>query len=201
MPLYEQTKATTIICQGEPFQRYISEERIQRRLQMIGTVIDEEYRDCKPILIGVLNGAFMVLADLMRALSIDCEIDFLKLSSYGARKVSSGDVRQLKRIDANLSGRNVIIVEDIVDTGLSMQYLLDRIGEHDPQSVRTFTLLHKAAAVEHEVSLDYVGFEIPDRFVIGYGMDYGQIGRNLADIYIRVSSENGHVPDAVEPSL
>jgi hypoxanthine phosphoribosyltransferase len=135
-------------------------------------------------LIGVLNGAFMFIADLMRAIDIDCEVDFMKLSSYGAAKVSSGEVTELKKIDANLTDRHVIVVEDIVDTGLSMEFILKRMALHDPASVRVATLLHKPDSTEVDLDLDYVGFEIPNLFVIGYGLDYGQIARNLPDIYI-----------------
>jgi len=153
----------------------------------LGAEISRDYADATPILIGVLNGAFMFVADLMRAMSIDCEIDFLKLSSYGAAKVSSGDVRELKRIDADIQGRHVIIVEDIVDTGVSMRFILDTIAEYDPASVAVATFLHKPEASTVDVKLDYVGFEIPNKFVVGYGLDYGQIGRNLRAVYIEGS--------------
>jgi hypoxanthine phosphoribosyltransferase len=120
----------------------------------------------------------------LRSIEIECEVDFWKLSSYGAKKVSSGQVRELKRLDADLHGRHVIIVEDIVDTGLSMAYIVERIREYDPASMRIATLLHKEEATEVDVELDYVGFRIPNRFVIGYGLDYGQLARNLPEIYI-----------------
>lgn len=200
MLMNETSAPRTVTCQDEPFELFITRTRINRRLHVIGQAIDREYRDQRPILIGVLNGAFMVLADLMRAITIPCEVDFMKLSSYGAEKVSSGNVTQLKRIDADISGRHVIVVEDIVDTGLSMQYLTDRIEEADPASVRVFSLLVKPTAVEYEVSLDYVGFTIPDRFVIGYGLDYGQIGRSLPHLYVR-GRDDGAVPEAQEPEL
>jgi hypoxanthine phosphoribosyltransferase len=126
----------------------------------------------------------MFTADLMREIIIDCEVDFMKLSSYGDEKVSSGQVHELKSIDATLKGRDVIIVEDIVDTGLSMQFIVGRLQEMEPNSLRVATLLHKPEATRPDLTLDYVGFEIPDLFVIGYGLDYGQIARNLPDIYI-----------------
>ena len=150
----------------------------------LGAAIRRDYEGKVPILIGVLNGSFMFIADLMRAVKIECEIDFWKLSSYGAAKVSSGQVHELKKIDADLKGRHIIIVEDIVDTGLSMQYILDRMQAHQPASVRVATLLHKHEATQVDVPLDYVGFRIPNLFVIGYGLDYGQVGRNLSEIYI-----------------
>ena len=174
----------TVNIRGEHFRLYLDEETIAARVAEIGAAIHRDYQGKVPILIGVLNGSFMFLADLMRALDIPCEVDFWKLSSYGAEKVTSGQVHELKKIDADLEGRHVIIVEDIVDTGLSMQYILDHMQGHNPASLRTATLLHKYEATRIEVQLDYVGFRIPNLFVIGYGMDYGQQGRNLPEIYI-----------------
>lgn len=184
-----QSSATTdqiVYCRGERFRVYLDRDTIQARVAELGAQISRDYEGKAPILIGVLNGAFMFIADLMRALSIDCEVDFWKLSSYGAQKVSTGQVHELKKVDANLHGRHVIIVEDIVDTGLSMRYIVERIqNEYEPASLRVVTLLHKYEATEGEVQLDYVGFRIPNAFVIGYGLDYGQLARNLADIYIQ----------------
>jgi hypoxanthine phosphoribosyltransferase len=178
--------AETVTCRGERFRLYLDADTIAQRVNAIGRAISEEYEGQRPILIGVLNGAYMFLADLMRAVTIDCEVDFLKLSSYGAEKVSSGTVTELKKIDANLEGRHVIVVEDIVDTGLSMQFIVDLLGELNPASVKTVTLLHKKAATNPELNLDldWVGFEIDNLFVIGYGLDYGQLARNLPAIYI-----------------
>ena len=178
------TASDTVTCRGERFRLYLSQREIQERVEALGRQIAEDYQGEKPILIGVLNGAFMFLADLMRAIPIDCEVDFWKLSSYGDRKVSSGEVEELKKVDADLQGRHVILVEDIVDTGLSMQYMLDVLAEVAPASVRVATLLHKHEATEHDVRLDYVGFRIPNLFVIGYGLDYGQLARNLPAIYL-----------------
>ncbi len=179
------TNGRTIRCRGERFRVYLDRDTIQRRVDELGAQISREYEGQCPILIGVLNGAFMFTADLMRAIDIDCEVDFLKLSSYGAEKVSSGRVHQLKKIDADLDDRHVIVVEDIIDTGLSMEFILDRIQkEYRPASVRVATLLHKHEATQVELPMDYVGFRIDNLFVIGYGLDYGQIARNLADIYI-----------------
>lgn len=174
----------TVHCRGEQFRIYLDEAAIQERVGALGRQISADYQGKTPILIGVLNGAFMFLADLMRAIDIDCEVDFLKLSSYGAEKITSGVVHELKKIDASIKGRDVIVVEDIVDTGLSMQFILDNMREYEPASVRTAVLLHKYEATRVEVQLDYVGFRIKNLFVIGYGLDYGQLARNLKDIYI-----------------
>lgn len=174
-----------VYCRGERFRVYLDRDAIQERVAELGAQISRDYDGKVPILIGVLNGAYIFIADLMRAIDIDCEVDFWKLSSYGARKVSSGQVHELKKVDADLHGRHVIIVEDIVDTGLSMKYIIERIrAEYQPASLRVATLLHKYEATEVDVLLDYVGFRIPNLFVIGYGLDYGQLARNLGDIYI-----------------
>jgi hypoxanthine phosphoribosyltransferase len=175
---------TRVTVQGERFRRYLSAERIQDRIAEMGDTITRDYAHTTPILVSVLNGAFMYTADLMRAIDTDCEIDFIKLSSYGDAKVSSGEVHELKSVDADLAERDVLIVEDIVDTGLSMEFIKRRLQEHNPASLRVATLLHKPTATEPDLTLDYVGFRIPDLFVIGYGLDYGQLARNLADIYI-----------------
>ena len=178
------TTDKSILCRGERFKIYLDEATIQARIQEIGDTINATYEGKTPIFIGVLNGSFMFLSDLMRAVTIDCEVDFWKLSSYGAEKVSSGKVTELKKVDAQLEGRHVIIVEDIVDTGLSMQYILNHMQAYNPASVRVATLLHKPEATTVDVQLDYVGFSIPKLFVLGYGLDYGQLGRNLREIYI-----------------
>ncbi len=178
--------AQTVTCRGERFRLYLDPDTIAARVSEIGRAIDAEYEDERPILIGVLNGAFLFLADLMRAVTINCEVDFLKLSSYGAEKVSSGTVTELKKIDAEIEGRHVVVVEDIVDTGLSMQFITEKLRELNPASVRTAALLHKKAATNPDLDLrlDWVGFEIENLFVIGYGLDYGQLGRNLPAIYV-----------------
>ena len=174
-----------VTCRGERFKLYLSEDRIQERIREIGEQIATDYADVGvPILIGVLNGAFIFTADLMRAIPADSEVDFYKLSSYGERKVSSGQVTELKDVDAKLEGRHVIVVEDIVDTGLSMKYVLDQIAARNPASLRSATLLRKPDAAKVEVDVDYVGFDIDNLFVIGYGLDYGQLARNLRAIYI-----------------
>jgi hypoxanthine phosphoribosyltransferase len=174
----------TIECNGETFKLFISKEQIEQRITEIGKQLDEDYAGKKPIFIGVLNGSFIFLADLMRHVSIPCEVDFFKLSSYGDEKVSSGKVTKLKDLDAQIEGRHVIIVEDIVDTGLSMSYILKQIKAFSPASVKVVTLLHKPGAGKYDVKLDYIAFEIPTLFVLGFGLDYAQEGRNLAQIYV-----------------
>lgn len=174
----------TVDCQGEKFKLLISKEQIDLRLKELGEQIDKEYEGKRPILIGILNGSFIFLADLMRYISIPCEMDFFKLSSYGDEKVSSGNVKMLKELDAQIEGRHVILVEDVVDTGLSMSYILHQVKNLNPASVKIATLLYKPNALKYDVKLDYIGFEIPTLFVLGYGLDYAQEGRNLAQIYV-----------------
>jgi hypoxanthine phosphoribosyltransferase len=167
------------------FKPYIDQEKIEQRVSEIGHKLSRRFNDDTPILIGILNGAFMFLSDLIRTLDIPCEIDFWKLSSYGDEKVSSGQIDELKSLDADIENRQVILVEDIVDSGLSMNYMLEQLDAYNPSGVTTVTLLHKKQATRYDVQLDYVGFEIPDHFVVGYGLDYAQQGRNLPHIYIR----------------
>ncbi len=178
-----------VFCNGERFVPYIDQTTLHARVTAIGEAISQDYAGKNPILIGVLNGAFMFLSDLMRAVSIDCEVDFMKLSSYGADKISSGVVTDLKKIDADITGRHVIIVEDIVDTGLSMDYILKMMRDYEPASLSVAVLLHKHEATKVDLPLDYVGFRIDNLFVLGYGLDYGQLGRNLPQIYILDSED------------
>lgn len=182
MPLY---KPDSVECNGETFKVYLTEEEIQNRVAELGAQISRDYKDKKPIFVGVLNGAFVFLSDLMRHISIPSEVDFLKLSSYGDEKVSSGQVTNLKDLDADIEGRHILLIEDIVDTGLSMKYMVEKLQQKKPASIGTVTLLHKPESTNHNVQLDYVGFKIPPLFVLGYGLDYAQEGRNLAQIYIQ----------------
>lgn len=168
---------------GDRFVPMISERRLKVRVRQLARKINRDYMGKVPVFIGVLNGSFIFFSDLIREITIDCEIDFLKLSSYGDAKISSGNVRLLKELNCQVGGRDIIIVEDIVDSGLSMKYIRDLILRQNPASLRSVTLLYKKNAVRSEVPLEYVGFEIPDDFVIGYGLDYAQRERNLRSIY------------------
>ena len=168
---------------GEYFAVMISERRIKARIRELARTINKDYKGTVPVFIGVLNGSFIFFADLIREITLDCEVDFLKLSSYGDAKISSGDVTLLKDLNCEVENRHIIIVEDVVDSGLSMQYIKNIISRQNPKSFRIVTLLYKKEAVKLPVSLDYVGFEIPRDFVIGYGLDYAQRERNLKSIY------------------
>lgn len=169
---------------GERFVTYIDKATLDKRIAEMGQDINRDFADKRPILIGILNGSFIFLADLMRHISIPCEVDFIKLSSYGDEKVSSGKVTERKELDANIEGRHIILVEDIVDTGLSLSYMVKKMKEKHPLSISIVSLLHKYEATKYDVEIDYVGFPIKNEFVLGYGLDYAQEGRNLAQIYI-----------------
>lgn len=146
--------------------------------------ISEEYRGQEVFLIGVLKGAVVFLADLMRFLTVPVEIDFMAVSSYGKSTVTSGVVRILKDLETSIENRNVIIVEDIVDTGLTLSYLMDNLGTRKPASLKICTLLDKVECRQVEVTPDYRGFIIPDKFVVGYGLDCAEKYRNIADVCV-----------------
>lgn len=172
-----------IFVNGDAFVVMLSERRIKTRVKQLAQQISKEYKATVPVFIGVLNGSFVFFADLIREVTIDCEVDFLKLSSYGDAKISSGDVRLLKDLNCQVKGRDIIIVEDVIDSGLSMEYIRNLIMKQNPKSFRVVTLLYKKDAVKWPVKIDYIGFTIPKDFVIGYGLDYAQRLRHLKAIY------------------
>ena len=153
--------------------------QIQKRTAELAKVLDEEYANDVPLLVGVLNGAVTFMTDLMRAMTIPLEIDFMAVSSYGAATKSSGVVRILKDLDREIEGRRIVVVEDIVDSGLTLQYLLDVLETRSPHDIRVVALLKKEKSDALEVPVDQIGFTIPDEFVIGYGLDYAGKYRNL----------------------
>lgn len=173
-----------IIVGTEKFVPLLSEEVIQKRIAELGKEISEEYKTKLPIFIGILNGSFMFMSDLMKNVNINCELDFFKLSSYGDEKISSGRVKLVKDLNADITDRHLIIVEDIVDSGLSIKYVEEMIQSHNPASMKVVTLLLKPESLKYEVKIDYIGFKIPNKFVIGYGLDYAQKYRNLSSIYV-----------------
>lgn len=173
----------TVTANGDRFVIMLSERRIKAKVSQLAKQISKDYKGTVPVFIGILNGSFIFFADLIRAVTIDCEIDFLKLSSYGDAKISSGNVRLLKDLNCQVEGRDIIIVEDIVDSGLSIEYIKNLIMPQNPKSFRVVTLLYKKDAVKTKVPIDYIGFSIPKDFVIGYGLDYAQRLRHLSAIY------------------
>ncbi len=157
----------------------IEEDRLQARIRELGRELSADYEGRELLLVGVLKGAVFFMADLMRSLSVPCEIDFMAISSYGASTGSSGVVRILKDLDINIENRHVLVVEDIIDSGLTLSYLLRNLESRKPASLEICALLTKPSRREIDVRVRYVGFEIPNKFVIGYGLDFAERYRNL----------------------
>ncbi len=168
---------------GQVLEEIFTREVIEKRVDELAKQISTEYAGKVPILIGVLNGSVFFLADLAKRLEIDCEIDFIKVASYHAGTQSSGTVRLLKDISCIITDRDVIIVEDIIDSGLTARFLKHRILENQPSSVAFASLLFKRECLKLEFEAEYVGFEVPDRFLVGYGLDLDQKFRNLPSIW------------------
>ncbi len=164
---------------------------IQSRVRELGAQITRDYRGKTPHLIGILKGACIFHADLVRAIDLGVSIDFIAVGSYGASTISSGEVRILKDLDESVEGRDVLLVEDILDSGLTLHYLLSNLASREPKSLKVVALLNKPSRRKIEVPVDYVGFEIPDDFVVGYGLDFNQRYRNLPDIRTLEVSSNG----------
>ncbi len=162
---------------------------IHKRVLELGARISQDYRGKMPHLIGILKGASIFHADLVRAIDLDLSFDFIALGSYGELMKSSGEVRILKDLDESLEGKDVLLVEDIVDTGLTLHYILQNLLARKPDSLKIVALLNKPSRREIDVKVDYIGFDISDEFVVGYGLDYNQRYRNLQDVHIlRISS-------------
>jgi hypoxanthine phosphoribosyltransferase len=166
----------------------IDRDALSDRIAELGAEISADYHGRDLLLIGVLKGAVFFMADLMRRLTIPCEVDFMAISSYGASTDSSGVVRILKDLDINIEGRDVLVVEDIIDSGLTLSYLMRNLESREPATLEVCALLTKPDRREIEVPVRYVGFEIPNRFVIGYGLDFGERYRNLP--YVAVLSDD-----------
>jgi hypoxanthine phosphoribosyltransferase len=166
----------------------IDADSLRARIAELGVEVSEHYAGQDLLLIGVLKGAVFFMADLMRHLTVPCEVDFMAISSYGAQTDSSGVVRILKDLDINIEGRNVLVVEDIIDSGLTLSYLMRNLESREPASLEVCALLTKPARREIDVPVRWIGFEIPNRFVIGYGLDFAERYRNLP--YVGVLSDD-----------
>ena len=167
----------------------ISEAKIDERIKELGAQITRDYAGRNPLLIGVLKGACFFLSDLLRAVDIPLGIEFMAISSYGSSTRTSGEVRILKDLDVPVENRHIIVVEDIVDTGLTLSYLLANLKSRGAASVKLVALLDKSERREREVTIDYLGFEIPDHFVVGYGLDFAERYRNLPFIAVLKNPE------------
>ena len=163
-------------------KKLLSQKEIKDRVEAMGKKISVQYSNSNPIFIGVLNGSFIFMADLLRSVTIDCEVDFIKVRSYSGKK-SSGTIKLLKDISCDIKGRDVIIVEDIIDTGLSIKFLYERIMGASPKSVAIATFLNKSRKAKLYFPIDFIGFEIPHKFVVGYGLDFNQKMRHLDELY------------------
>ena len=164
------------------FKTSITESEIKERIKSLAATISHDYAGKNPLVLGVLNGAFIFAADLMREITIPCEISFVKLASYQGT-ISSGKVKEVLGINEDIHGRHVIIVEDIVDTGRTMKQMIESLGTRNPASVDICTLFVKPDKLEEPIEVKYAAFSIPNEFIVGYGLDYDQAGRNLREIY------------------
>lgn len=164
------------------FETYLSEDIIQKRVQELAAAINRDYAGKRPLFIAILNGSFMFASDLFKHLTIEAELCFIKLASYKGLK-SSGNVVTSIGLEDDIFNKEIVIVEDIVDTGKTLHNFLPKLEHQQPKSLKIATLLHKSEATEYPLQLDYIGFDIPNKFVVGYGLDYDGLGRNLKEIY------------------
>lgn len=173
---------SAITLHDKTFDIYLPEQQIQEQVKKIADRINRDYDNKKPLFIAILNGSFMFAADLFKYLTIDCEICFIKLASYRGMK-STGNVITAIGLDHDLYEREVVILEDIVDTGKTLNEFLPKLDHQQPKSLKIAALLHKPEAMQFRLTIDYLGFRIPNKFVVGYGLDYDGLGRNLKEIY------------------
>ena len=172
----------TIRVHDKEFEIYLSEAAIQERVKNIAEKINKEYEGKRPLFVAILNGSFMFASDLFKYLTIEAEITFIKLASYKGMK-STGNVITSIGLDTELFEKDIVILEDIVDTGKTLYNFLPKLKDHHPASLKIAALLHKPDATQYPLTIDYTGFSIPDKFVIGYGLDYDGLGRNFREIY------------------
>ncbi len=176
----------TIKVHDRFFEPFILSDEIENRVKQIASSIGKEYEGKNPLFLAVLNGAFILAADLLREINFQSEISFVKIASYQGTQ-STETVKELIGFTENLNGRHVIIVEDIIDTGLSMHHILKQVHSYQPASVKIATLLLKREALQYPIEADYIGFDIEQKFVLGYGLDYDGLGRNLPHIFVEKS--------------
>ena len=161
-----------------------SEKQIHEIVQRIGDQISRDYADKDLMMISVLKGSLIFMADLMRAISVPCSIDFLSVSSYGSGTTTTGEVRILKDLDTSLEGKDVLVVEDILDSGMTLSFLLNSLQARHPRSIRLCTFLDKPERRRVDIKADYIGVQVPDKFIVGYGLDYAEKYRNLPDVCV-----------------
>ena len=173
----------TVDIKDKTFETSIPEEEIMRRVKAVADKMSNDLKGKNPLLLGVLNGSFIFAADLMRVLDIECEISFVKMSSYEGTQ-STGNVKKLVGLNEDIEGRTIVIVEDIVDTGLTMERMIEYLKGFNPAEIHICTLLLKPENLKRKLDIEYVAMEIPNDFIVGYGLDYDGLGRNLRDIYV-----------------
>jgi hypoxanthine phosphoribosyltransferase len=177
---------SVIKVNDKAFQPYISSEEIHQRITAMGSQLDADYAGKRPLFIAILNGSFMFASDLFKSIAIEAEICFIKLSSYKGT-ASTGNLITSIGLDEPVANRHVVIIEDIVDTGNTLHQFLPQIRAQQPASLKIAALLHKPAAVQYPIAIDYLGFSVPDKFLLGFGLDFDGLGRNLPEIYQLVS--------------
>jgi len=172
-----------ITVKDKSFKPYISEEDIQTSVKKVASKINNDYKESVPVFLGILNGSFMFFGDLLKSIDLDCTVSFVKLASYEGTN-STGAVNELIGLKEDVEGKDIILIEDIVDTGTTLVKLHEILSKKNPKSIKIATLLYKPAAYKKEHNIDYIGLEIPNAFVLGYGLDYDGLGRNLSSIYV-----------------
>lgn len=178
----------TVKLKDKTFKLFIPESELFERIQKVADRLNSDMKDKNPLLLAVLNGSFMFAADLMRRLTISCEISFVKLASYQGT-TSTGKIKEVIGINEDLTDRTVVIVEDIVESGLTIKRMVESLGTRNPKSVHVCTLFQKPELLKENIKVDYVAIPIPNDFIVGYGLDYDQQGRQLRDVYTLVSEE------------
>jgi len=178
-----------VIVHNKKFKKLISSAKIQKAISDIAKKIDKDFKNERPLFLSVLNGSFLFAADLLKKVKCECEISFIKVSSYSGTQ-STGNVNTLIGLNENLTGRTVIIVEDIVDSGNTLEKVLEELKKHNPKSIKVATLFFKPTAYTKKIKLDYKGIDVPNKFLLGYGLDYDGLGRNLQDVYALIKNKS-----------
>ncbi len=173
---------SNVVVNNKIFQPFISSEEIHKRIKEMGNQIDTDYKGKRPLFLAILNGSFMFASDLFKSISIEAEICFIKLASYKGTS-SSGNVITSIGLDESLANRHVVIIEDIIDTGNTLHQFLPQIQNQQPASLKIASLLNKPTALKYPIEIDYLGFSVPDKFLLGFGLDFDGLGRNLSQIY------------------
>lgn len=179
---------SVIQVNGKKFQPYLTAGEIDKQIKRLGAEINKDYKGKRPLFIAILNGSFMFASDLFKELSIDAEICFIKLASYKGTR-STGHVVTSIGLDESLKDKHVVIIEDIVDTGKTLSEFMPQLADHQPASLKIAALLHKPDALVYPLTIDYLGFSVPNKFLLGYGLDFDGLGRNLKEIYQLIGEE------------